>query len=61
MCWANKIRQLRTAMLLTQREFAKKLGVSFVSVNRWENGINEPTMRLKRDLTRLFLRYNIIE
>ena len=32
------IKELRNKMLLTQKEFADRLGVSFETVNRWENG-----------------------
>ena len=37
-------------MLLTQEEFASMLGVSYATVNRWENGHFEPTMKTKRKL-----------
>jgi DNA-binding transcriptional regulator YiaG len=46
-------------MLLTQTEFADLLGVSFGSVNRWENGKYEPTIKAKRKLKVLCLEYNI--
>ena len=41
-------------MLLTQMEFADYLGVSFASINRWETGRFEPTMKIKRKLAPLF-------
>lgn len=47
------IKTIRTNMLLTQEEFADKLGVSFETVNRWENGRHEPTMKAKRKIKRL--------
>ena len=47
-------------MLLTQTEFAEYLGVSFGTVNRWESGRFEPTMKLKRKLAPLFEKYNIL-
>ena len=47
------IKQLRESLLLTQVEFAEKLGVSFETVNRWENGKHEPTMKMKRKLKKL--------
>ena len=47
------IKQLRESLLLTQAEFAEKLGVSFETVNRWENGKHEPTMKMKRKLKKL--------
>lgn len=36
------IRQIRQRLGLTQTQFAAKLGVSFLSVNRWENGHHQP-------------------
>lgn len=57
--YANAIKKLRTTMMLSQEEFAKVLGVSFASINRWENGKHEPTIKIKRKLRALFEEYNI--
>jgi SNF2 family DNA or RNA helicase len=38
-----QIRDLRKSMSLTQRQFAELLGVSFVTLNRWENGQSKPS------------------
>lgn len=54
MNWAENIKKLRNKMLLTQQELAKLLNVAYVSINRWENGVHEPTMRAKRELMKLF-------
>ena len=54
MNWAKKIKKLRNKMLLTQQELAKLLNVAYVSINRWENGVHEPTMKVKRELMKLF-------
>lgn len=54
MTYAEAIKKLRSKMLLTQMEFAQLLGVSFASINRWETGRFEPTMRVKRELKKLF-------
>lgn len=54
------IRILRDKLLLTQQELAELLGVSFVSVNRWENGVHEPTMKAKRKIKELMEKNNII-
>lgn len=61
MDWAKTIKLLREKMLLTQQEFASKLDVSFASVNRWENGEHEPTMKVKRQLMKLMKKYGIVE
>ncbi len=59
MKYADAIKLLRKKMLLTQDEFAKYLGVSFGTVNRWENGQYDPTMKLKRKLAPMFKEHNI--
>lgn len=52
--WSKEIKQLREYLCLSQTEFAQLLGVSFVSVNRWENGHFEPTIKVKKQLKKLF-------
>ena len=61
MNWAVSIKELRNKMLLTQEELAKKLDVSFASVNRWENGEHEPTKKVKRELMKLMKKYKVVE
>lgn len=61
MNWAKSIKQLREKLLITQTELAEMIGVAFVSVNRYENGIHEPTMKNKRKLMKLFKENNIVE
>lgn len=53
------IKVLREKLLLTQQELADLLGVSYVSVNRWENGVHEPTMKVKRKIKDLLIKNNI--
>lgn len=59
MNYADAIKLLRKRMLLTQTELAQKVGVAFISINRWENGHCEPTMKVKRKLAPLFKEYGI--
>jgi SNF2 family DNA or RNA helicase len=40
--YAERIRRLRAELDVTQGQFAEQVGVSYVTVNRWENGQNEP-------------------
>ena len=47
------IKNLRAKLVLSQQEFAELLGVSFTSVNRWENGKHEPTIKVKRKILQL--------
>ena len=37
------IKELRARLGLTQEKFAAKLGVSFPTINRWENGRSIPS------------------
>ncbi len=53
--YAVKVKECRLKMILTQEEFAKKLGVSVNSVIRWEKGKFEPTMKVKKKLQQLFI------
>lgn len=59
MKYAVAIKKLRKKLLLTQNEFAELLGVTLVTVSRWESGKFEPTMRVKRKLRELFEKNNI--
>jgi putative transcriptional regulator len=49
---SKMIRQLRTDLGLTQEQFAAKLGVTFSTVNRWENDKSKPSplamLRIKK-------------
>ena len=54
MDYSKSIKYYREKVLMTQAELAKKLGVSFASVNRWEQGLFEPTMKTKRKLRKFF-------
>ena len=61
MNYSLKIKEYRDKELVTQEELAKKLRVSFASVNRWERGLFEPTMKTKRKLRKLFVEAGIKE
>ena len=39
---AARIKAIRTRMNLTQEDFAHLIGVTFSTVNRWENGKSNP-------------------
>lgn len=60
-----EIRKLREKSLLTQEDFAKALGVSSSTVNRWETSKSRPNMSTMR-IIKLFCEnhnypYEIIE
>lgn len=50
MTYSEQIKRIRQELLITQTELAGILGVTFASVNRWENGRHEPTTKQKRAL-----------
>ena len=61
MDFAKLIKKYREKHFLTQEEFAAQLGVSFVTLNRWENGKYNPTMKQKRVLNDLFIKDGLIK
>ena len=45
---ANNIKEIRKILSFSQEDFAREIGVSFASVNRWERGKTKPSkMALK--------------
>lgn len=57
--YGKMIKALREKMTLSQTELAETLGVSYASVNRWETGKHEPTIKIKRKLKALFREYDV--
>ena len=57
--YADGILKLRAKLNLSQEELAKLLGVSFMSVHRWENDTYAPTKLVKVKLLQLFEENNI--
>ncbi len=53
MDWPKIIKTIRDRLFITQAELAEKIDVSFASVNRWEQGHHEPTMKAKRKLAEI--------
>ena len=52
--YARKIREYRERKFISQQDLAKILGVSNVTVCRWETGRYEPDMETKKKLVALF-------
>ena len=48
MGFCNEIKDIRQKCFLSQEAFAKELGVSFATVNRWEAGKTKPTYKTMR-------------
>ena len=57
--YSKVIKELRSKMTLSQVEFAQLLGVSFASVNTWETGKHEPTIKIKRKIKALMREYDV--
>jgi DNA-binding XRE family transcriptional regulator len=53
MDYVKLVKKLREKLILTQDEFAKLLGVNYTTVSRWENGLFEPTIKIKRRIVEL--------
>ena len=54
--YAERIKRLRDEIGLTQQVLAERLGVSFATVNRWENNQTKPTNLYWRELQKLEIR-----
>lgn len=50
MSLAENIKAIRQKCYLSQEAFAKELGVSFATVNRWEAGKTKPTYKTMKSL-----------
>lgn len=68
----NLIKQIRNELRISQEEFARQLGVSPVTVSRWENGKAKPTLMAqnmmyemyaenKLDLSDIIIEYMVTE
>jgi DNA-binding transcriptional regulator YiaG len=51
--YSARIKQFRARLGLTQVELAARLGVSFATVNRWENGQTKPSPLSWQQLLRM--------
>lgn len=59
MDYQRLVKELRLKLILSQQEFADLLNVSFASINRWETGKHEPTIKIKRIIVELCKQNNI--
>lgn len=48
MDFANNIKLVRLQLKMTQEDLAHELGVSYATVNRWENGSYNPSRLAKK-------------
>lgn len=45
MSFSEDIKKIRRKAFLTQEDFAREIGVSFATVNRWETGRAKPNLK----------------
>jgi DNA-binding XRE family transcriptional regulator len=48
MSFAEKVKLVRNELKLSQEDLARELGVSFATINRWENGSYNPSRLAKK-------------
>ena len=53
------IKKIRLNLMLTQQEFAELLGVAYETVNRYENGKSNPTLKVQRKLAEIIKKNKI--
>ena len=44
------VKEIRRQLSLSQEDLARQLGVSYATVNRWENGLSKPSKLAKAQL-----------
>lgn len=50
MTFAEKVKYVRGVLLISQKDLAKELGVSNVTINRWENGVINPSFLTEKKI-----------
>lgn len=48
MDFSEKVKYVRVNLNLSQEDLARELGVSFATINRWENGSYNPSRLAKK-------------
>lgn len=56
---SKKIKEIREKLIISQEELAELLGVSFATVNRWENGHCDPSIKARRKLKEICIKNKI--
>lgn len=60
MNFSEQIKHIRQKQFLSQESFAKELGVSFATVNRWESGRTKPTYKTMKLIDEYCRKNNIV-
>ncbi len=61
MNYSALIKELRDRRFLSQADLAKILGVTYVTISRWESGYFKPNFSSKRKLNNLFIEEKLVE
>ncbi len=61
MSFAERVKNVRIELKLSQEDLAHKLGVSFATINRWENGSYNPSRLAKKAFDDFCKENNIAE
>lgn len=61
MSFSKKVKYVRTELKLSQEDLARELGVSFATINRWENGSYNPSRLAKKAFDDFCKENNIVE
>ena len=61
MSFAERVKNVRMKLKLSQEDLAHKLGVSFATINRWENGSYNPSRLAKKAFDDFCKENNIVE
>ncbi len=56
---SDELKKTRQKSFLTQTEFAKEIGVSFSTVNRWESGKGKPNLTAMKNIKQFCENNNI--
>lgn len=59
MSFPEEIKRIRQRSFLTQQDFAKKIGVAFSTVNRWESGHSKPNLKAMKSINTFCVDNNI--
>ncbi len=59
MSYSEEIKKIRQKCFLSQEALGRELGVSFSSINRWENGKNKPNMSAMKKIKELCISQGI--
>lgn len=60
MTFADKVKILRGKLQITQEDLAHELGVSFATINRWENGTYNPSRLAQKAFNDFCLKKEVI-